>query len=164
MASKLRLKLGDVEIEYEGSEDFLKAELPELLKTAMELFKVADSGKRAFRDPGGRGGSSEGGATEIPTLTTGSIAAKLSVDSGGALLLAAAARLGLVDGKPTFTRQQLLEEMKSATAYYNKNYSSNLSKLLKTALKDDRLSETAKNVFALTASARSDLERRLADN
>lgn len=39
MSSKLRIKIGDVEIDYEGTEEFLKQELPQLLKTAMELHK-----------------------------------------------------------------------------------------------------------------------------
>jgi hypothetical protein len=31
MTSKIRIKLGAIEVEYEGSEQFLKEELPQLL-------------------------------------------------------------------------------------------------------------------------------------
>ncbi len=53
LSSKLRIRIGEVEIDYEGTEEVLKQELPELLKTAMELHKAAggpptssDAGKR----------------------------------------------------------------------------------------------------------------------
>lgn len=163
MSSRLRIRIGEVEIDYEGTEEFLKQELPQLLKTAMELHRAAgmatggDKTIRKHAPPGGGGG-------EVPTLTTGSIAAKLSAKSGSDLLLAAAAHLALVSKKDTFSRQQLLTEMQSATQYYKTSYSANLSKYFKTALlKDGFLSETSKNSFALKAAARGELEKKLAD-
>jgi hypothetical protein len=100
---------------------------------------------------------------EIGSLTTGSIAAKIGAKSGTDLLEAAAGHLALFAKKETFSRQQLLDEMKGATAYYNKNYSSNLSGYIKRALKDDLLAETATNCYALTAAARTGLEKKIAD-
>ena len=40
MESKIKIKLGPIEVEYEGSESFLKQELPALIKTVTELFKA----------------------------------------------------------------------------------------------------------------------------
>lgn len=62
-----------------------------------------------------------------------------------------------------FSRKELLDEMKSATAYYNKNYATNLSAYLKSALKDDRLAEISNGVFALTAKATAEVEPKLAN-
>lgn len=166
MSSKLRIRIGEVEIDYEGTEEFLKEELPQLLKTAMELHRASGgpsaggTGKGKVGAPGG-----SAGASNVPTLTTGSIAAKLGAMSGSDLLMAAAAHLALVKKTEPFTRKQLLTEMQSATSYYKSSYSTNLTKYIKTALqKDGPLSETAKNAYALTAAARSELEKKLADD
>lgn len=161
MSSKLRIRIGEVEIDYEGTEEFLKQELPQLLKTAMELHKASGG------PPAGAAGKTGalGGASKVASLTTGSIAAKLGAKSGSDLLMAAAAHLALVKNTEPFTRQQLLTEMQSATSYYKTTYSTNLTSYINRALqKDGPLSETAKNSYALTAAARTDLEKKLADD
>lgn len=160
MSSKLRIRIGEVEIDYEGTEEFLKQELPELLKTAMELHKAYGVG-----DKNGSGGSAGGGKGRgnIPILTTASIAAKRNATTGPDLIIAAAAHLTLVVRKDTFTRQELLSEMQSASGYYKASYSKNLSKYLNSVLADQALTETAKNVYALSAKLRAELEMSLAD-
>jgi hypothetical protein len=165
VSSKLRIRIGEVEIDYEGTEEFLKQELPQLLKTAMELHKASgatpSSGGNTKKEELAAGRAS--GA--VLSLTTASIAAKLGSKSGSDLLTAAAAHLALVKKKEPFTRQQLLDEMQSATSYYKTSYSANLSKYMKTAIqKDGPLSETATNAYALKAATRADLEKKLADH
>lgn len=157
LSSKLRIRIGDVEIDFEGTEEFLKQELPELLKTAMELHKAAGSPSKSGSVAATSDGKSK---SQVPSLTTGSIAAKTKANSGPDLLLAAAAHLTFVAKKETFSRQELLTEMQTASAYYKKSYSGNLSKYLKGAV-GDKLSETAMNSFALTASARTEMETKL---
>ena len=161
MNSKLRIRIGDVEIDCEGTEDFLRKELPELLRTAMELHKAAGTGAI----PEGVGADSSGKEKlRVPALTTSTIAAKLKSKSGPTLLLAAAAHLILVKEKQTFTRQELLSEMKSASAYFKKSYSNNLTSYLKGAITEGRVRETAKNAYALSAEASNELETQLADS
>lgn len=165
LTSKLRIRIGEVEIDYEGTEEFLKQELPQLLKTAMELHKAAGPQKQG--NSGGKENTEDKKKTagDVPSLTTASIAAKLISTSGTDLLTAAAAHLALVAKKEPFSRQDLLTAMQSATSYYKSSYSGNLSKYIKMALqKDGGLSETGKNAYALTASARSTLEKQLADS
>lgn len=163
MTSKLRIRIGEVEIDYEGTEEFLKIELPQLLKTAMELHKADEAGSSHQTDRKQKGGATPSGQTLL--LTTNSIAAKLGAKSGSDLLLAAAAHLALVKKSEPFTRPQLLTEMKSATSYYNKNYATNLSSYLKTAIqKDGPLSETSKHSYALSAAARAQVETSLANS
>lgn len=137
MSSKLRIRIGEVEIDYEGTEEFLKQELPQLLKTAMELREASGGSVSAG---GGKTGATGGsaGAPKVISLTTGSIAAKLGAKSGSDLLKAAAAHLALDKKTEPFTRQQLLSEMQSATSYYKKSYSPNLTKYIKTALQKGR--------------------------
>ncbi len=160
MSSKLRIRIGEVEIDYEGTEEFLKQELPSLLKTAMELHKAA--GGSAASKTSGTGGKKEQAA--VGSLTTGTVAARLKAKSGADLLIAAAAHLALVARKETFSRQQLLTEMQDATAYYKKSYSNNLSKSLSGAVTDGKLQETAKNTYALSAGTRGELEAQLANS
>ncbi len=142
-----------------GTEEFLKQELPELLKTAMELHKAAG--------PAGPAGDSVAGTAKDThrtlSLTTGTIAARLKVSSGGDLLLAAAVHLTLVLKKETFSRKELLAEMQKASSYYKKSYSGNLTNYLKAAVDDDELSETATDAYALTAKTRAELVAKLAN-
>ena len=150
MSIKIRIRIGDVEIDYEGAEEFLKQKLPTLLRSVMDFHKASGGGR--------------GGGAGVPPLTTGTIAARLKAKSGPALLLAAAAHLTLVAKKQTFSRQELLTEMKKATSYYRKSYSNNLSKYLSSAVTDGVLQETATNAYALSADTRSKLETQLADS
>ena len=161
MSSKLRIRIGNVEIEYEGTEEFLKQELPGLLKTAMELHKEAPNQLGGGdSDSGAGGGKGKGG---VPTLTTGTIAARLKAKSGPTLLMAAAAHLTFVADKVTFSRQDLLSAMKSANSYYKKSYSNNLTKYLGGAVTEGKLRESATNAYALSADTKSELESQLAD-
>lgn len=134
--------------------------MPQLLKTAVELHEAA--GGPQDRGAKGKADGSSSGA-KVPTLTTGSIAGKIGAKSGSDLLLAAAGHLALVRKTDQFSRQQLLAEMRSATAYYKKTYANNLSKYLTSALKDGPLSEISTDSFALTASGRAELEKKLVD-
>src|SRR5215469_11629954 len=99
--SKLRIKIGEVEIDIEATEEFLKAEVPILLKAAMDLAKVAPA-----RPPDRKKSSSD---ESSPLGTTKTIAAKLGGNTGPKLLLAAVAHLTLVAKKETFTRDEVLE-------------------------------------------------------
>lgn len=163
MNTKVRIKVGDVEVEYDGDEAFLKQELPKLLNAVMEL----RPGRVARGDAPDKGQAKQHKAADGTghlSLTTNGIAAHLDAKSGSDLLEAAAARLVLVEQVEPFSRSQLLEAMKSATSYYSKNHASNLSRYIKQAIqKDGPLSERAKNSYALSASARKSLEQKLAD-
>lgn len=161
MSIKLRIRMGDVEVDYEGTEDFLKQEVPALLKTTLELQKASGGGDGASRSRDIHTGVK--GDSKVPSLTTGGIAAKLKAKSGSELLLAAAGHLTLVAKKESFTRQELLKEMQTASAYYKKTYSNNFSTYLNRASTDNTLSETAANTFALSAKGRAHLGKLLAD-
>lgn len=82
MSSKIRIKIGEIEVEYEGTEEFLKKELPELLKTVSELYRPLNAG---------------GGSTFVPPsnlqLSTANIAAKLDAKTGPDVVIAACAHL-----------------------------------------------------------------------
>lgn len=162
--SKIRIKLGPIEVEYEGSESFLKEELPDLLGAVARLYKESGASLEASGEGSGAGDGGEGGAGTGSGLqgTTGTIAAKLVVKSGPDLILAGCARLTFVSGSASFTRKQITDEIKSATGYYKKTYLNNLSTYLQSLVKDQKLVEPTTGTFALSVATKSELEKRLA--
>lgn len=162
MTSKLRLKLGAMELDCEGSEEFLTKELPAFLNTISEMLGKAQhlGGTTPLNESGGGGGGG-GAATGQLESTTGAIAVKLSVKSGSDLVQAASAKLTLVDGKERFTRRELIDAMREASAHFKQTHVKNLTSSLATLIKDGVLLEPAKDTFALAATARESLRQRL---
>lgn len=163
MTSKIKIKLGPLEVEYEGSEEFLKKELPELLAAVSQLYKESGANLAHTPSPTPQPSAVQNNGDESSVVgTTTTLAAKLSVASGPDLALAAAARLMLGLSQASFTRDQLLTEMKTATSYYKSSYSNNLSSTLATLVKSGKFLESAKDVYALSAKTKQELETRLA--
>lgn len=160
MTSKIRIRLGEIEIEYEGDESFLTKELPKLLAVVSEL-PVKSCASDSPGTDAGIGGNGTG-KSDVPELTTGSVAAKLSAKSGTDLILAASARLTFVAKKQKFSRQEITKEMKSASAYFKKSYVNNLTKGLNALVKSGKLLEPSSGAFALSAATRESLRARLA--
>lgn len=159
MTSKIRMKLGSIEVEYEGTENFLKEEFLQLLEAVANLYK--QSGLSEIKqNSGGSGGV--GVAVQQLQSTTGAIAAKLGCKSGPDLTIAAAARLTLASGKETFSRKDILNEMKTATAYYKATYRGNFSAILNGLIKDGALLEPAKDTYSLSATKKTELGKQLA--
>lgn len=167
MSSKIKIKIGQIEIEYEGSEEFLKEELPALLGAVTELYKETGAHPAPIHAHSTTVTQNfENGASKSSSSgdfgTTNSISAKLGAKTGTELALAAAARLVLGMGQEQFTRKQLLQEMQNGTQYYKSSYGSNLSKTLKTLVGDHKFIERAKDTYALKADVVASLEARLA--
>src|SRR5687767_12900337 len=127
MSSKIKVKVGGVEVEYEGSEAFLKEELPGLLSTLAKLQKEFGSTPTLETEIPRENGEARV-APVFGQATTGTIAAKLGVKSGPELIVAACARLIFVLGKDSFTRKEILQEMQSAAGYYKYTHVNNLTK------------------------------------
>jgi hypothetical protein len=111
MANKVRIRVGDVEVECEGSEPFFREELPSLLKSVL-----AASGARG---PGPeRVQRREIDADTDVKVSTSAIASKIKAKTASDLILAAAISLASGSGASTFGREELLKEMKEASAFY----------------------------------------------
>ena len=164
MTSKIRIRMGQLEVECEGTEEFLKKELPALLTAISTLYKESRPDDSAADSDAG-GGGRDAGRTTPPTGivgTTGSLAAKLKVVSGSDLVIAASAQLTIVQGKATFGRKELIAEMRSASGYFSENHISNLSKILKALVAGQKLNEISANTYALKAAEKERLEKKLA--
>lgn len=152
--SRIRIKYGAIEIEYEGPEQFLKEELSGLVAAISNLAHPpaepeADVGSAAFK--------SVMTTTASPTvqLAPNSIAAKIGVKAGSDLVIAAAGYLELVMGKASHSRQEIHDAMKQATQYYKEGYGSNLSKYIQVIVKDGRMNEISSGKYALSAAQRT---------
>lgn len=167
MSSKIKIKIGQIEIEYEGSEEFLKEELPSLLGAVTELYKETGAKLEPVQappdtvNPNAQNGAAKAAASG-DYGTTNSISAKLGAKTGTELALAAAARLVLGMGQEQFTRKQLLQEMQNGTQYYKSSYGSNLSRTIKTLVGEHKFIERSKDTYALKADVVASLEARLA--
>jgi len=159
MSSKIRIKMGPIEIEYEGNESFLKKELRTLLGSVADLYKE----RKAFEDEGAVDDEAgDIGDVKPVSGSTGQFALKLKCKTGADLALAAAGHLAITQHKSSFTRGDLLHDMKSATGFYQKNYSSNLPKYLRTLAKNDKLKEVSKDTYSLTDAMRKEIKAKIA--
>jgi len=161
--SKIKIKFGAIEVEYEGSETFLKEELPRLLAAVSDLYSKSKGALGSTEaEPVPVASASQASTTQKKIeSTTGSLAAKLKVKSGPDLVLAAAARLSFVLGLTTFSRQKLIDEMKTASAYYKSSYLSNLTQSLNNLVKEGKLNEPRQGNYALTELSLKDLGQRI---
>jgi hypothetical protein len=159
--SKIRIKMGPIEVEYEGSEAFLKEELPELLKAVSELHKTG--ARNCLEIPHAAEAEpvqSRPVDGQRLQMTTANIATRLSTKTGTDLIIAACAKLSLVDNKDKYTRTEILTEMKNASSYYKKTFAKNMTPYLKT-LTGSKLNEITSDTYALRAETLRDLQAKL---
>ena len=159
MTSKVKIKTGSIEVEFEGSEEYMKDELPSLVELLYSL-SPNDSSTEEESDTEGVEAPTDKSKQKIQ-MTTNTIASKLSVKSGNDLVIAACAHLTFVKGADTFTRNNILAEMKLASNYYKANMRKNLSNILKTLINQNKLLETAKDTYALEATIKDQLGKQL---
>ena len=164
-SSSVRMKMGPVEFECTASEEFLKVELPVLISGLTQMYKENLSGLKLpdANHVGAVGTGDSSGVVATNQMTTTSIAAKLKVESGTELALAAALRLVRL-GKSTFTRSELTDKMREATSFCTQNYLKNLSRSIQTLIGEGKLIESAKDTYALSEATKTDLEGRLAQS
>lgn len=159
MTSKIRIKMGAIEVEYEGSEQFLKKELQELLSAVSSLY--AQSGAKNGAEPPVTHSVAENGSTKVAG-TTATIAGKLACKSAPELMIAAAAHLALVANKAEFSRKELLDQMKNASGYYKASMTNNLGNYVNNRVKAGELVEVRKGHYALSPKKLAELRTSLA--
>lgn len=161
MSSKIKIKVGPIEVECEASEEFIKNELLKMLSSVSELYKESDLTIANETPPLGEKGKGAPSNAKI-SWSTGTIASKLNSKTGADLIIASCAHLAFVAGKKSFTREEIHNKMKTATGSYKKTYSPNLSSYLQTLVKNDKLNELSeKDTYALNESHRKKLEKQL---
>lgn len=154
MNGKVRIKFGDMEIDFEGSEQFLKDEFLELIKTIHGLAK--ESGVDIFQK-NMRQTDSVGNTDSVAGLGINTIAQKLGVSTGPDLTMAAAIKLDLVDGKTKFTTKELTSEMRKATSYFKETYAKNTTSNLSSLIKAGKLNDVGSGNYSVPANVKGEL-------
>ena len=160
-SAKIRIKIGAIEIEYEGQASFLQDELLNLMENLVGFYAEHKAAIPIDAPLDNAPSGSSVGSSAPLDHSTNTIAGHLGASSGSELAIAAAAHLTFVKKQDRFTRKEVDTEMKSATTYYNKNMSSNLSSSLNTLVKGKRLNQIQKDVYALSANEKSALEAKI---
>jgi hypothetical protein len=158
--SKIKIKVGQTEVEFEGSEDFIKDNLLQILESISEwdpakLLRPSLPEHTVQESDSSTGGKKDWGVSTY--------AAKLRVHTGTELLIATCAYLAFEHGRNSFSRKEILEGMQTATSYYEFNYSKNLSRYLQQLVKSDDLVVTSSKHFALSAAKKQSLEQIFAN-
>src|SRR5687768_4531521 len=139
--SKIEIKVGIVEFAGEGDQEWLAQQfdkilikVPELLKIEMES-PVNSNSAETFK-----ANSNNGGVLDMSML---SIASKLGGKAGSDLATAAAAYLKFVQGKNSFSREDILKSMKLATGYFKGTMVNNFTKILTQLVKNNAFAQAS---------------------
>jgi hypothetical protein len=152
MTSKIKIRSGDFEVDFEGSEDFIKEDLMKLINglSEVKIQNQSDLVKKTIHHGNGI------------NMTASSIAAKLNSKTGADLVISACAHLHFVKKMESMTRKEILQEMKDAKSYFKNTYNKNLSRLLISLIKDKKLLESGKDIYSLEAQFIKELREKLA--
>jgi hypothetical protein len=157
MICKINIKIGQVEVNYEGEEAFFREEFPKMLSEISDLSKKIDVPViPPICDP------------IIPPnpintgkkldLSVETIAARIKQKTGPELILAAAAYLKFVEKIDSFSRDQLWEKMKTATSLNKESYGKNLSVHIKGLVSSQQLIRNSSGNYALSIDSVKKLE------
>ena len=164
---KVSWKLGGVEMQYEGNEEFLKTELPKLFQQLLEIYKSGP--KNGELEPLELPRVKENSIIENPNggkseLSVNDIATQLGVKKGGQdFALAACGYLTLVEQKQTFSYEEIRIAMQSAHLFYDENQRKNLPKYIASLMKKRSLLERAPHVYAIEGAKLKELQKLLAN-
>lgn len=157
---QFKISVGQVALEYEGDEAFFSKDVAAFVESFLE--KVGNVVVTPPPAQGANGGSATSQRkSNGQRHSTNTVAKLLDVKTGPDLILAAVAKKILVDGEDTVSRQTISSEMRGATSYYKKTYTSNLSAYLDNLTKADSLRLISEGVYGLPAKMRESLEPKL---
>jgi hypothetical protein len=153
MTVKLRIKTKNIEIEWDGEVEFLKAEFADLLSSIVDAI-------------GGR--TDDVDDIESPSLisdgksfTTSSLAAKWQPKSAGELFKLALYKLQVSDRIEPAPRAQIHNEMKTAPKFYKPAMLSNMGRTIDALLAQGDLNEPSTGQFALSHEAQQKIHEKI---
>lgn len=156
--AKIKIKVGEIEIEYEGDASFLKNDLLSIFKELSNANEHVAVTPKPAREKAhdSHGGKSVGKHSAV------TIATLLKAKTGPDLVTVAAAYLHFSQGKSEFTRAEILAAMRTATGYWQKNFAANLSTSLEGLTKADKLRVVKEGTYSLPADEMKRIEVVLA--
>ena len=158
--SKILLKSSSIHLEFEGNLSDLKENLSDFLEVMSEFQDNTPQKNIYFNEDVDQ--LKAVNQNDI-SLSTNTIATRISAKSCSNVALAAIMNLHFVQTKETFSYKDILDEMKKAHSFYKPSMKgSNLKNALDTLVKDKKINECGSKVYALHSSVISDLEAQLA--
>jgi hypothetical protein len=152
--TKVRIAVQGLELETEGSQQFVESQLPGLMEKLAELQRAGGAVAVApAANPSTRAANTYE-SVPMPQVSANTIASLSNASTGSDLVMAAMAYLTLIQQKDAVPRAALLEEMKAATTFYKDSYSGNLSQYIDSLVKAKRINLVAKNTYALPNAER----------
>lgn len=167
MPTKLKIKMGHIEFEYEGDAVYDNEAVKDLFSHIESLAGAAPPGTFDGLAPLNDSDNGEEGAddtADIANLSVQTVAARLSAKSAREVALAAAAHLQVCQGRKSFNRKELLADMQQAHGYYHQTMSSNLSKTLQALVVGKVLMTMTGDQMSLSASELASLKARIAQS
>lgn len=159
--SRIRIRVGDCEIEYEGDDGFAREGVLALLKEAMLVAPPKLRQKTAIGGAADQAASFQSKPSSGLTIST--IAAHLNPDGTQDLAMCALAKLQLIDGKQHADKTEIWETMRGATGYFKSSMAKNFPRDLGRMVRGKKINEVGAHVYALTAGSAKDLEAKIAD-
>lgn len=152
--TKLTLRYGDISIEYDGPEEFLKEQLTGIVEAVSKLKGLAPPAKPtdAKREP-----STPPGQAKISVST---IAHKLGVKSEPELIAAAAYSLAL-DGTPAFKKKALRDRTREVKTLWKKSYGNNFDNYVNRLVSGGRLNHVGGDEYAIPQTEQTSMSSRL---
>ena len=170
--ARIKLRIGQFEVEYEGHNSFLKEDIFHLMERAIEIH--AKHGQTVPTHPlqdnstdddnGDDDGVKSVGHSRKLELAVSTIATRLGAKSGPDLASAAAAHLALVQERERFSRQDILDNMKAHSGMYKRSMGGNLTSIIQNLIKSGRLNKVAQGSYTLSIEEKKRAESSLANN
>jgi hypothetical protein len=165
MEGAITIKFGSFEVSCTGSESFIEKSFPVALQHVKEVYLELGLPAESNPEPVEINESTPvvGSGANPSSLTVSTICAKLKVNSGPELVMAACFSLHR-QGRTSASRKEIITEMRNAASYFKATYISNLSGSLKNLVVANKLLEQAKDVFAIDAATIGAMESQLGLN
>lgn len=155
--TRIKIKLPNLEVEYEGTPNFLESGLLELTK------KFGDFAKEEVSQLPLRDNQDDDTKThEVhSSLTTIAIANRLGTKSGPELIIATMAKLKFTDGKDVVSADDIKTEMKEAHSIYKKSMTSNFDKNITNLVKQEMVNVVAAKRYSLSRKKIESIEKQI---
>ena len=144
--------MGSIEFDYEGNSEFTENSIKNLF-THMESLSLA---KGAV--VGQPQATPHDDAIRLNKVHTATIAARMDAKNATDLAVAAAAHLQIIESKQVFTRQELLDDMKSASTYFKSTMVNNLTSTMKRLTTNGFFNQVTNTTYSLSEAKRSEME------
>ena len=152
---KVELTVGTSSLSFAGAEDLFREAFPDLLEKVLS----APVARGVSISPTENG--IKGVGDTRPDLDIVGVCQALNVDSGPTLVMAACVKLSVIDGKRSFSYNELRHEVNGAHGYVTDSRKKNMKQNLQSLVRKHELNQEKKDTYALSGEQRAEYGRRI---